>query len=182
MTTRYVALLRAVNVAGHGTIKMADLRASFDSLGHTDVTTYIQSGNVVFTSAAPVVALALEHAVAAELGMTVEIVLRTSVQLKRVVQRNPFPDVDTSKLHVGFMSKRPSAAVVGQLDLPRFDPEAVVVAGSELYLHLPNGMGRATLPDHLRRSLDALMTIRNWNTVTKLVELVDLDASAAIQP
>ena len=172
MTTRWVALLRAVNVAGHGKVKMDDLRHAFRSLGYTDVTTYIQSGNVVFSSDAPVVPTELQRSVAVELGMPVVVVLRTSRQLARVVQRNPFTRVDASKLHIGFMPKRPSPAVTRELDLQRFSPEEVVIDGSELFLHLPDGMGRAKLPDYLGRHLDVPITFRNWNTVTKLFELV----------
>lgn len=172
MTTTYVALLRSVNVAGHGKIKMDDLRRAFRSLGYTDVTTYIQSGNVVFTSDAPVVALGLENAIAAAFEMNVTVVLRTSAQLKRVVRRNPFTDADSSKVHVGFMQQRPSGAVAQKMDLQRFIPDDVVVDGSELYFHLPNGLGRSKLPDYLGRHLKVPITIRNWNTVTKLVQLV----------
>jgi uncharacterized protein (DUF1697 family) len=70
------------------------------------------------------------------------------------------------------MPKRPAAAAVRSLDGQRFSPEVAVVDGSEVYLHLPNGMGRAKLPTHLGRQLDVPITFRNWNTVTKLVALV----------
>ena len=170
--TRYVALLRGVNVAGRGKVKMADLRHVFDALGYQDVATYIQSGNVIFTSSGHVVAGAIEHAIEVDLGMNVTVVLRTSAQLESVVRRNPFTGVDTSKVHVGFMPKRPPAVAVRTLDRERFSPEDVVVDGSELYFHLPNGMGRSKLPDYVARQLKVPTTIRNWNTVTKLVDLV----------
>jgi len=169
MTTTYVALLRGVNVAGHGKVKMGDLRRVFEGLGYSDVSTYIQSGNVIFTGDASVGSV--ERAIAAELGMNVVVVLRTLAQLKNVVRRNPFADADASKVHVGFMAKRPGAAAVRALDLERFRPEDVVVVGSDVYLHLPNGMGRSKLPDYVGRQLEAPITFRNWNTVTKLVEL-----------
>ena len=169
MTTAHVALLRGVNVAGHGKVKMGDLRRVFEGLGYSNVSTYIQSGNVIFTGNASVGGL--ERAIAAALGMNVVVVLRTAAQLKNVVRRNPFTEVDVSKVHVGFMAKRPSAAVVETLDLERFLPEEVVVGGSDVYLHLPNGMGRSKLPDYVGRQLEVPMTFRNWNTVTKLVEL-----------
>lgn len=169
--TTYVALLRAVNVAGRGKIKMDDLRLAIRALGYKDVITYIQSGNVVFTGDAPVIAMGLESAIAAELGMDVTVMLRTSAQLKRVVRRNPFPDAGASQLHVGFMSHRPSAQIAQKLDLQRFRPDDVVVEGSELYFHLPNGMGRSKLPGYLGAQLKVPITIRNWNTVTKLLEL-----------
>jgi len=170
--TRYVALLRGVNVAGRGKVNMGDLRDVFTGLGYADVATYIQSGNVVFTSDARVVAGTIERGIEADLGMNVTVVLRTAVQLTRVVRRNPFTDVDTSKVHVGFMAGRPAAAAVRSLDRGRFSPDEFVVDGIELYLHVPNGIGRSKLPDYLARQLKVPTTIRNWNTVTKLVDMV----------
>jgi uncharacterized protein (DUF1697 family) len=171
MTTTYVALLRGVNVAGHGKVKMHDLRRVFEALGYSDVSTYIQSGNVIFTGGASEGAGRVERAIVAELGMNVTVVLRTSAQLERAVRRNPFADVDASKVHVGFMAHRPSATVVKTLDLERFSPEDAVVDGSDVFLHLPNGVGRSKLPDYVGRQLGVPITFRNWNTVTKLVEL-----------
>jgi uncharacterized protein (DUF1697 family) len=168
--TTYVALLRSVNLAGNRRIKMDELRQAFRALGYTDVTTYIQSGNVVFTSDAAVGAAGLEQAIAAQFGMNVTVVLRTSGQLESVAQRNPYRDADTSKVHVGFMPRPPSAAA-RTLDLQRFSPDDAVVDGGELYLHLPNGMGRSKLPNYLGRQLEVPITIRNWKTVTKLIEL-----------
>jgi uncharacterized protein (DUF1697 family) len=167
-----VALLRGVNVAGHGKIKMDELRQLFSRLEYTNVATYIQSGNVIFTSDAPVLAARLENAIRAEFGMDVTVVLRTSSELKKAVEANPFPQADASKLHVGFMAERLPAAVVQKLDLQRFAPEEAIIAGKEAYLHLPSGMGRAKLPEYLGRQLKVPITIRNWNTVTKLVGLV----------
>lgn len=167
--TTYVALLRGVNVAGHGKVTMGDLRRVFEGLGYADVSTYIQSGNVIFSGTASVDAV--ERAIATELGMEVVVVLRTAAQLEKVVRRNPFADVDVSKVHVGFMPKRPSATAVKTLDIERFRPEDAIVVGSDVYVHLPNGMGRSKLPDYVGRQLDVPITFRNWNTVTKLVEL-----------
>jgi uncharacterized protein (DUF1697 family) len=171
MTTIYIALLRGVNIAGHGRIKMDRLRQVFRGLGYTDVATYIQSGNVIFTSDVPVLATGLESAIEAELGMDVTVVVRTSSELKSIVRANPFAHADSSKLHLGFMAERPPAAAVQQLELQRFAPEEAIVEGAEMWLHLPNGMGRAKLPDYLDRRLNVPVTIRNWNTVMKLVEL-----------
>jgi uncharacterized protein (DUF1697 family) len=171
VTTTYVALLRSVNVAGHGTIKMDRLRQAFTKLGFTDVSTYIQSGNVIFSHAASVRSGALEQAIEAELGSPVTVMLRTAKQLAKLVDTNPFPDVDTSKLHVGFMTHAPDAAAVRKLEPSRFSPETVVVSGADAYLHLPNGMGRAKLPDYLSRKLTVPITFRNWNTTTKLAQL-----------
>jgi uncharacterized protein (DUF1697 family) len=166
-----VALLRSVNVAGHGKLKMDTLRAIFEELGYTDVATYIQSGNVIFTSRAKVLAGPIEAGIRAATGMEATLALRTSSQLRKILEGNPFTSADPAKLHVGFAATAPRAVLVKGLDLARFGPEQASITGSELYLHLPGGMARAKLPDYLGRQLKVPITIRNWNTVTKLVEL-----------
>jgi uncharacterized protein (DUF1697 family) len=175
MGTTYVALLRSVNVAGHGSMKMDELRDVVRGLGFGDVSTYIQSGNVIFTSDAPVraerVAQEIGSAVSSSFGTVTVVALRSRAELERVVRSNPFAHADPATLHVGFLARRPPARAVRELDLGRFDPEQAVVKGTEAYFHLPNGMGRAKLPDHVGRRLDVPMTVRNWRTVTKLVEL-----------
>jgi uncharacterized protein (DUF1697 family) len=169
----YVGLLRGVNVGGKNKLPMADLRALVESLGHTEVTTYIQSGNIVFTSAKTVAPKTLETAITEAFGFEITVVLRTSAELAKVVKANPFAGADPSKMHVGFMAAKPAKAVVAKIDAARFEPDEFAVRGAELYLYLPNGMGRAKLPDYLGRQLKIPTTVRNWNTVIKLLELAD---------
>jgi uncharacterized protein (DUF1697 family) len=152
-------------------VPMAELRALFEALGCTDVRTYIQSGNVVFTSPAPLATNHVEAAIIARFGFDVTVMLRSAAAIKKVVKANPFPDADRSKLHVGFMSGKPSVAAMADLDAERFLPEQFVVHGTELYVHLPNGIGNTKLLAYLDRQLRIPTTVRNWNTVTKLVEL-----------
>ena len=139
----------------------------------TDVRTLIQSGNVVFSSPQDVTSGSIEAALERELGLTVPVLLRTPAELQRILAGNPFPDADPSSLHVGFMSRKPPAKAVRELDSARFAPEEVEVEveGLELYFHLPNGMGRAKLPPYVDRRLGVPTTVRNWRTVTKLLEI-----------
>jgi uncharacterized protein (DUF1697 family) len=167
----YVALLRGINVGGKNKLAMADLRSLVESLGHTDVTTYIQSGNVLFTSAKPVAPQTLEAAIKDACGIGITVVLRTPAEFAKVVTANPFSRADLSKVHVGFMARQPPKALIATLDAERFEPEAVAVRGAELYFHLPDGMGRSKLPDYVGRQLKIPTTVRNWNTVLKLASL-----------
>lgn len=175
--TTYVALLRAINVGGRNKIKMDDLRAVFAGMGHTEVTTYIQSGNVVFTNpskSAVKLASAIESAITDELGLDVTVVVRSRSELAAAIERNPFAGAvaDPSKLHVGFLSAAPAAKAVRSIDLPGAAGEELRVLGREMYLHYPNGMGRTKLTNvFLERRLDVRMTVRNWNTVNKLLDL-----------
>jgi uncharacterized protein (DUF1697 family) len=168
----YVALLRGVNVGGRNKLPMKDLRELFGSLGHTEVGTFIQSGNVVFSAARAVSRATLEQAIKKQFGLDITVVLRTPAELKKTLRANPFPKADPTKLHVGFMSKKPTASAVKLLDAERFLPDEFAIRGCEIYFHLPNGMGRTKLPPWIDRQLKIPTTVRNWNTVNKLLELV----------
>lgn len=166
-----MALLRGVNVGGKNKVSMADLRELATELGHGDVRTYIQSGNVVFTAAKKVKESDLEAAVAKRFGVTSAVMLRTQAELAKVVERNPFASAEPSSLHVGFMAAPPPRERVAGLDAARFAPEEVGVRGRDVYLHLPNGLGRSKLPGYVDRQLAVPITVRNWNTVNKLLDL-----------
>lgn len=161
----YVALLRGINVGGNRVIKMTDLRAMFERAGATNVETYIQSGNVVFTHALRSTAK-LTAQLEAALGLVV--VVRTAAEMAAVVEANPYPKADPKALHVFFL--RNVAPI--DLDPERFFPEKWQVVGQQLYLFLPNGVGRSQLVGKLMRKPpvnDA--TARNWRTVETLVAL-----------
>jgi uncharacterized protein (DUF1697 family) len=180
---RYVALLRGINVGGHNKVAMADLRDIAAALGHTDVSTYIQSGNVVFTSAetdAASIADALERQIADRLGVRPAVVVVSRAELERVIADNPFPDEMNNKaLHAVFCRDdidssdvaHVAAAVQRARDAGSRD-EAVVVRRT-LFLRTPDGMGRSDLAAQLARSrVQNAGTARNWATVTKLMEML----------
>jgi uncharacterized protein (DUF1697 family) len=169
--TRYLGLLRGVNVGGKNKLPMADLRALFESLGYADVQTFIQSGNVLFSSAAVVKPSVLATAIHEAFGLDVPIVLRTAAALGKVLRANPFVDFDPAALHVGFMATKAEPSLISAIDADAFAPEQFSIRGEEIYLYLPNGMARTKLPAYLDRRLKVPTTVRNWNTVAKLVEL-----------
>jgi uncharacterized protein (DUF1697 family) len=162
-------------VGGKNKLPMGDLRALFTSVGYADVATYVQSGNVVFTASAAVDSQAIESAIATRLGIVTTVILRSANELRRVVAANPFPAADPSHLHVGFMARPPAGDAAKRLDAASFRPEQFALVGREIYYHLPNGMGRAKLPPVLDRQLKVPTTVRNWNTVNKLIELAEAD-------
>jgi uncharacterized protein (DUF1697 family) len=171
----YVALLRGINVGAHARISMADLRALFEALGSEDVATYVQSGNVLFKSAvarpAELVG-AIERQIARQLELDVRVVVRTDAQLAKIARTTPFGDGDPTKVHVAFLAARPEPARVRAVDAKQFDPDELRVAGTEVYLHYPNGYGRTKLSNAaLEKQLGVAATTRNWRTVTKLAEL-----------
>jgi uncharacterized protein (DUF1697 family) len=175
--TAYAALLRGINVGGKNKVPMAELRTLFETLGHANVVTYIQSGNVVFTSAAKPAKIAADitGAIAGEFGLTVPVIVRSRTELRRVLTSNPYLDtgVGPSKLHVTFLADRPTKAAIATLDPDRSPPDEFAVVGREIFMLLANGMGRTKLTiDWFERGLGTRGTARNWNTVNKLVDLM----------
>ena len=167
-----VSMLRGVNLGPHRRIKMDDLRAVYESLGLRDVTTCVQSGNVVFRTPRAIPAARLEAAIEKRFGFQSSVILRTPDEMRDVIARNPFPGVEGAKLHVWFLRDDPGEAArakVRALDTP---PEKLHVAGRELYIYFPNGAGTSKLSIPLiDRTLKMSGTSRNWNSVLKLLEM-----------
>ncbi|HEX5095832.1 MAG TPA: DUF1697 domain-containing protein [Acidimicrobiia bacterium] len=171
--TVHIALLRGINVGGKGVLKMSDLRDICAGAGCTDVATYIQSGNVVFshsTASADSVASMLERALQQATGRDVAVMVRSRAQLQKVVDKNPYKNAEPQTLHVAFLAAAPAAAAINAFDRAKYAPEEFVVAGRDVYLHLPNGVGKTKLLPPLTAKLPAA-TVRNWNTVQKLLEM-----------
>jgi uncharacterized protein (DUF1697 family) len=167
---RYVALLRGINVGGKNKVPMKDLVEVFEGAGATDVETYIQSGNVVYTANKVV---DVEKAFLKRFKFVVPVVSRTHKELQATVDRNPFvkagADVDT--LHVMFCADKPKN--VDTLDPNRSPGDEFVVVGSDIYLRAPNGMGRSKLTNaYFDSKLATTTTIRNWRTVQKLLDML----------
>ena len=174
--TTWVALLRGINVGRSKRVAMADLRALLESLGYGGVRTHLQSGNAVFTTGSAK-AQALERQIAsriaADLGLDVKVLVRTADELARVVDRNPFVrrGADPKELHVAFLSAPAPAGRLAGLDPAAIAPDQVEPGDRVLYARLPNGMAGSRLPDW-ERLLGLSVTVRNWNTVTRLRDLV----------
>jgi uncharacterized protein (DUF1697 family) len=164
----YAALLRAINVGGTGKLTMARLRRLCEECGFTAVTTYIQSGNVVFqtrrseTSAQQVLAKAL----AKELGKPVGVHLRSAAELDAVLEHNPFPDAPANRVIVFFLDAALPRTALRDLEAP--GGEQVEARGREVFVHYPSGQGRSKLSLPLQKT----GTGRNLNTIRKLRELL----------
>jgi len=162
-----IALLRAINVGGTGKLAMAELKAICEGLGFADVTTYIQSGNVLFRAACgPAEAgRMLDVALAAKLGKAPGVMVRSLSELQAIITANPFPDAKPNLLIVTFLPERAPADALEEFVGP--DGEESHVAGREIYVHYPNGSGRT------RMKLPVLKqgTGRNITTVRKLAEM-----------
>ena len=172
-----VAWLRGVNVGGGKTVlPMAKLREVAEGLGYADVTTYIQSGNVLLrtSDSAARVEKQLAGAIAALGGVQPAVMVRTVAQLRKVVDDNPYlgRGEDPRHCHVVFTAKPATGSVAG-LDLDSYAPEEAVPIGKQLYLFLPGGMGRSKLATDLAKNKAAIGTARSWRTVLKLLEMAE---------
>lgn len=149
---------------------MPDLVELFCSLGHEDVVSYIQSGNVVFRSSDPPARVAprLETAIAERFSLETRVLLRTHRELEAIAAGSPFDEA----VHVVFLDRRPPEKAIAALDPNRSPGDRLSVLGREIYLSLSGGAGRTKLTlDWLERGLDVAGTQRNWNTVLKLRDL-----------
>jgi uncharacterized protein (DUF1697 family) len=175
---RYVALVRGINVGGHRRISMGDLRGLTDALGHEDVSTYVQSGNVLFTSSARSerkLEQGFETAIAKELGHEVQVMVRSASHLQRIIRENPYADrkPEPKQLHVVFLADKPKPADVRSFDATAYEPDEMTAKERDLYVYLPNGAGRANLTNAvLEKTLGVPGTMRNWRTVTTLADML----------
>jgi uncharacterized protein (DUF1697 family) len=175
-----ISMLRAVNVGGHNKIKMDALRALYVSLKLRDPQTYVQSGNVVFRTAERDLLLLskrIQSAIARKFGCNPDVILRTISELRDVVARNPFAKrrgVEPNKLLVSFLAADPGSEAREKVLQLKTDPEELRIDGRELYIYFPNGMGRPKLSwAALDKALKTPGTGRNWNSVTKLLEMAE---------
>ena len=186
---RYLALLRGINVGGRNKVAMADLRNLATALGLADVTTYIQSGNLIFSYAdADTTKLAdmLESEIASRLSVRPAVVVLSRAELVKAIADNPFPDETNPKcVHAVFRRDEVGAdgvaAVAAALQRARDagSRDNAVVVGRTMFLHTPDGFGQSELAAQLARtSVQAAGTARNWATVTKLLGLLDATVNA----
>ena len=170
----FVALLRAVNVGGTGMLPMKDLAGLCTKLGLENVRTYIQTGNVVFTSrlSRARVRESLETALEAHMGKKVDVILRDAAELEQVLKSNPFPDVHPARVAVAFCSAPLQKKLFDAVVIPA--NEQIVVGHQEFYVHYPDGMGRSKLKFP---KTGGVATVRNINTVAKLVAMAGEAAS-----
>jgi uncharacterized protein (DUF1697 family) len=183
----HVALLRGINVGGGGKVPMAELRELLTKLGHSDVKTYIQTGNIVFTPPhgdPAKLAAELQDAINGSFGVNTSAVVLTKAELGKVIRANPYSDEPNPKwVHGVFLSAEPQQAQHDRVAqavaaaAARGSRDEATIVGRTLYLHTPDGFGTSELAKDLlmknRRDPLASGTARNWSTITKLLALCE---------
>jgi uncharacterized protein (DUF1697 family) len=177
--TKYISILRGINVSGQKKIVMKELKSLYESLGFENVLTYIQSGNVIFDSAIDHVEdiqKTIEGAIKAKYNFEVPVDIRTSKKFEEVLTQLPFDDVnietDGTKMLVTFLSQQPDKSAVNTLMAYVKPPEKLVLGEKCIYLHCPNGYGKTKFSNvFIEKKLNVLATTRNLKSVNKLCEL-----------
>jgi uncharacterized protein (DUF1697 family) len=175
---RHIALLRGINVGSHNRLAMPALRELLAANGFEDPRTLLQSGNVVVSSRKrpDAVGRHLERLIAERFGMEIAVVVRSRDELAAVIDANPLAAVATEpKLYqVSFLSAAPDPSVIEALEAADLGPERIVVRGREIYAWYAGGIQRSLAAKLLTDAkLGVTATARNWNTVTKLLEMAD---------
>jgi uncharacterized protein (DUF1697 family) len=192
----YVALLRGINVGAHNRMKMQDLVSLFGGLGFENIKTYLQSGNVVFSSKAGThensgfrsgglkagnveavsIRKAIESAISEHFGFDVTVIIRTIGEMIKTANENPFlkdASIQPDKLHVAFLSDAQAAEKISKLALRKDENERYSIERSEVYLYCPNGYGNTKMNNTaIEKLIGTLATTRNWNSVMALAELI----------
>jgi len=174
--TVYVAMLRGVNVGGNS-VKMDWLRNACRDAGLQNVRTYVQSGNIVFSSRASALKLVLKlkAMIDAQTRLPVAVVIRSAAEMANIVSANPFlkqKDIDIAKLHVTFLGHAPSKSSLEKLEALAGTRDEYRFSKQELYLHCPINYGQTKLSNTAaEKALSVTATTRNWKTVTTLSEM-----------
>lgn len=177
----YIALLRGINVSGHHKIKMTELKQLFIELGFKNVTTYIQSGNVVFQTnlkELDKIEQQIINGIKQTFGYLVQVIVLTKKSLETIYASNPFlqkPNIDITKIHVTILSNKPNENDIIPLNTISKNEDTFIIVDKTIYLYCPNGYGKTILNNNLfEKKLKISATTRNWNTISKLVELSNL--------
>jgi uncharacterized protein (DUF1697 family) len=172
----YLALLRGINVGGKNILPMKQLADIFMSAGCSAVSTYIQSGNVLFRAKADLaeqIPELISKAIEKKFQISVPIIVRSHAQMQKLLQKCPFTisDAKLESLHIAFLSQRPSKTMIAKLDPSRSEPDQFSVQGTEIFMKLYRGISGTKLSNqYFDSTLKCSSTIRNWNTSRALLD------------
>ena len=177
--TMCVSLFRGINVGGHQSVRMDELKDLHESLGFKDVVTYIQSGNVVFSSDDADLAQLPKHiedGFTQKFGFHVQVMVRTAAEFREIIENNPFqnqPAREPKWVLVLFLATRPDQTALEDLQQTYIGPEEIYLTSQELYVYYTNGIGRSKLTlSLLEKKLKTQGTARNWNTILQLQKMI----------
>lgn len=175
---KHLALLRGINVSGHNMIKMDTLKKLLEDIQFQNVETYIQSGNVFVETNeenASSVGFTIKQEIFKQLGFDVPAIIISKSDLEKCLTNNPFfkeKNVDTKKLYVAFISKELNNNALNDLKISQFKPDEAFIDDNRIYMKLETGAAKTKLTQkYIEKKLNITATVRNWNTVNKLIEM-----------
>ncbi len=184
MLIAYVALLRGINVSGHKKIKMADLTLLLTELGFTEVSTYIQSGNIVFLASEQQqdeLEIIIKEAIKTQYSFDVPVIVLNKEQFRLVHDNIPLKQFNVSdiveegsRVGISFLSKQPTPEASDKLLSYVIEPEKLIITHKTVYLHCPQGFGKTKLSNNFfENKLKVSATTRNWKTVVKINQMLN---------
>ncbi len=170
----YIAFLRGINVGGHKKLPMVELRALFETLRFTDVQTYIQSGNVVFSSEEKITGQIISEAIKMKYGWEVPVLVTTSEEIQNILEVCPFPKEQKEKGYFGLLFKSPTTKAIETTNSFEFQNEEFYISYQCVYLFFPAGYGKSKMSGNFfEKKLDVTITTRNYRTLMKLISLAN---------
>lgn len=173
-----IAILRGINVGGKRKILMADLKFLFEDLGYSEISTYIQSGNVIFTSDKTdeeEMANKIEKAIEEKFGFEVPVIVRAANDLQKTLSNNPFykgDETDTTPLHITFLAQEPTDENLDKMKTFDFPPDKYTIEGRDIFIYCEGKYHQSKLTNNFfENKLKVKATTRNLKTVKKLCEL-----------
>lgn len=167
-------MLRGINVSGKNLLKMADLKQLMLDLSFKEVETYIQSGNIVFSSESTDtdwIAAQISKEIEVRMGFNVPVLVLAATDLHTIFAQNPYPQ-QTDILHITFLASAPTDDALSRIERAKYLPDVFICSEKAIYLICPNGYGNTQLHNQFfERKLKVKATTRNWKTVTELVRM-----------
>jgi uncharacterized protein (DUF1697 family) len=174
----HLALLRGINVSGHKMIKMDQLKKALESIGFQNVQTYIQSGNVFVDTteeSSLKVGFQIKQEIFKVFGFDVPVIVIGKEDLEACLVRNPFlkdPNIDLKKLYVSFLSAVLPEGIINQINLNFIKPDVLSLDGNKIYIKYESSPAKTRLDNNwIEKKMNVVSTIRNWNTVNKLLDI-----------
>lgn len=173
----FLSILRGINVSGQKLIKMPDLKALYEELGFKNISTYIQSGNVIFeNNTSKSLSERIDKKIFEKYKFNVPVIIRNVQEMQEIVNENLFlkeKNIEHGKLHITFLEKEPPAQHLNKIKDMNYAPDRFYISGKTIYLYCPNGYGRTKLTNtFFENKLKVTATTRNWKTTNEILKIM----------
>lgn len=173
----FLSILRGINVGGHKKVQMMDLKILYEEMNFKNVTTFIQSGNVIFKNKdTKELSKRIEQKIFEKYNFNVPVIIRTTEEMQNIINKNPFlqeKEIDANKLYVVYLAEIPSQENIDKIRNNNYEPDTFYVSGKEIYVYCANGYGKTILTNNFfENKLKVSATTRNWRTTNELANIM----------